>query len=185
MNDQGFDFHPPHQRREPKRFEPPPWEADAFQELQRKLGEEQAEEEIASAIESLEADGAEAPVPANPAVDAAREAQTVGAGWAAKPDEPVGEGGVDDRVVLEMLAGLAAEEPPATRGVWKVAIASALLLGALGLVLVIWGVAAVVGSKTTGVVGSFGGTVLLVFGAGFVAAALWLVVRTLRQRGVL
>jgi len=185
VSDNGFDFRPPPSRREPKRFEPPPWEADAFEELQRKKTEEKADEDLTSAIGELAGEqepGLEAQVPqVGPAADAIPEA-------AAEPDEPAakaGSGGVDDKTVLELLARLAEEEPPASQDYWKVAIGSALLMGALGLVLVIWGMAALVGSRTTGAVGSFGGTVLLLFGGLSIAAALWLVVRTLRQRGVL
>jgi len=66
-----------------------------------------------------------------------------------------------------------------------VAIASAIVLGSIGGVLIIWAMAAMVGSQKSGATGAVGGLVLLVFGAGFVFGALWLAYRTLRQRGVL
>ncbi len=177
MGDDGFDFHRP-QRRESKRFEPPPWEQEAFEELQKKRADDSAEpsvEQPAPAPEPVEVVQREevvAPVAAQPPVEK-------------KAQETAPAKVVPDAKVLEMLALLAEEEPRETGTLWKVAIAAALMLFCLGVVMVIWGMAAIVGSKSSGATGVTGGSILLMFGAGFIGAAAWLVVRTLRQRGVL
>jgi len=178
--DDGFDFHTP-DRREAKRFEPPPWEREAFEDLERKRVEQQEAEQAAAP---------QAP-PAEP--EAAPEAQQSEAEKPEAAAQGLGpeEGGatsepqLDEGKVAEMLAGLSAEEPREYRSLWRIAIASAIVLGAIGAVLIIWAMAAIVGARETGAVGLTGGFVLLFFGAGFVAGAWWLTVRTLRQRGVL
>ena len=121
-----------------------------------------------------------------PASEAA-VAQAGAAGQAAEPDsaDAAGKRELDERKVTEMLAELSAEEPSSYDGLWKAAIASAILLGAIGAVLIVWSMAAIVGARRSGAVGLTGGLILLFFGAGFVTGALWLTVRTLRQRGVL
>ncbi len=63
MGDQDFNFRPPTERREPKQFEPPPWERDAFDEMARtKAEQEAAEAEAAAAAEAELAREAEAEV---------------------------------------------------------------------------------------------------------------------------
>jgi hypothetical protein len=84
-----------------------------------------------------------------------------------------------------MLASLSAEEPTSYEGLWRAAIVASILLGAIGAVLIVWSMAALVGARRSGAIGVTGGLILLLFGAGFVTGALWLTVRTLRQRGVL
>jgi len=49
----------------------------------------------------------------------------------------------------------------------------------------IWGVFAMFATKRTGVVGSLGGGVLVVFGLIFFGVGAWMAFRALRQRGVL
>lgn len=178
MSDQDFDFHQPTQRRDAKRFEPPPWEAQAFEELQRKRQEQEAR----------------SPRPTSEVAEDDRPAE-VGAGLPAKqparepsaPVQPVAEEPkqLDESVVVELLAGLAAEEPSIQPAVQRLSLVIAIFIAALGTVMILWGMAALVGSRTTGPMGAFGGAVLLFFGAVMIAGAVWLTVRTLRQRGVL
>lgn len=176
MGDDGFDFHRP-QRRESKRFEPPPWEQEAFEELQKKRAENSAEPSVeqpvpaSEPVEVVQREEVAMPIPVPPPVTKAPETEPAKV--------------VPDAKVLEMLALLAEEEPRETGALWKVAIAAALMLFCLGVVMVIWGMAAIVGSRSSGATGVTGGSILLMFGAGFIGAAAWLVVRTLRQRGVL
>jgi len=208
VGDDGFDFQGP-QRREAKRFEPPPWEREAFEELQRKRAEEELAAELLRSHQATQGAGPqaeqaseEASTPTvEPAVmevtasgDTAKAAEEAPGAEDAdvQLEQPAGGGKApgrkpqaEDPRVVEMLAGLAVEEPPVHKGFWKVAIASAIVLGAIGGVLIIWAMAAFVGAQKTGATGVIGGGVLLVFGAGFVFGALWLAVRTLRQRGVL
>jgi len=199
VGDDGFNFQGP-QRREAKRFEPPPWEKEAFDELQRKRAEEEQAAELLRAHEATRQETHEVEPPP-PSVEAEGAEPVPPSGGAVEPPGDTPEGKVtdvqlvqpagtakaaaDDPRVVEMLAGLAVEEPPVHKGFWKVAIASAIVLGAIGGVLIIWAMAAFVGAQKSGATGVIGGGVLLVFGAGFVFGALWLAVRTLRQRGVL
>jgi hypothetical protein len=166
---EGFDFTQP-ERREPKGFEPPPWEKEAFEELRRRREQAPAQ---ADAVE-----GAESGVPGaieEPA-GVAEEKPTTGDG---SPRV------VEDREVVVMLASLAAEEPNAQHGIHAVALSAAAVLVVFGLVLVVWGVVALVRSGRTGDVGLLGGSLFLFFGVAAVGFAVWLTVRTLRQRGVL
>jgi hypothetical protein len=179
VDEQGFDFKRPAGRREPKRFEPPPWEKDAFDELQKRKSEEEAKAaEIAAVLEQ-----ASEPEPAAGRVDEAEPDAPEVRG--AEPEEGLKGGQLDERQVLELMAGLAAEEPPVARGIHKVAIATGMGLMALGAVLLIWGMAALVGSRQTGSLGQVGGLGLGFFGAFFMGMGLWLIYRTLKQRGVL
>jgi len=56
---------------------------------------------------------------------------------------------------------------------------------AFGAVFLIWGMAALVAARRVGAIGMLGGSVLLLFGAGFVVGGLYVVARNLRQQGVL
>ena len=46
MADDGVDFRTP-ERREAKQFEPPPWEREQFEELERKRAEREAQQAAA------------------------------------------------------------------------------------------------------------------------------------------
>lgn len=194
MGDEGFDFGGA-KRREAKRFEPPPWEKDAFEELERKRAEEAQAAEALRAKELADRTAAEEAGPATteraaaPADASSAIEPEAGKSerQASHPAEAGGEaaGELDDKQVAEMLAGLAAEEAPVASKAWMVAIASSIVIGAIGGMLIIWAMAALVSSPDSGATGMIAGMVLLVFGAGFVFGALWLAVRTLRQRGVL
>ncbi|TLM92773.1 MAG: hypothetical protein FDZ75_05790 [Actinobacteria bacterium] len=177
----GFDFSRPAERREPKKFEPPPWEAEAFERRAREL--EQAAEELqaevgAPSVQAAEEPAAQEPQAAEPAVTTERPAQP-------EPEAKPEAGKLDERRVIAMLAELREEEPSDTKIVTNVSYAVALVLGAFGLVLVVWAMAAFVAARRTGALGTTGGTILLGFGGLFVGTAIWLAVRTLRQRGVL
>lgn len=188
MGDDGFDFRSPG-RREAKRFEPPPWEKEAFEELQRKRAEEEQAAEMLRAHEAAQA------VPPSEAESAASAAAQPAEGTVSQVGEvlpaegkaaPDDESALDEKRVVEMLADLAAQEPKVDAQAWKVALGSAIVSGAIGGVLIVWATAAMAAAARSGsATGRIGGLILLVFGAGFVFGALWLAVRTLRQRGVL
>jgi len=183
--DDGFDFHKA-PRREAKQFEPPPWEKEAFEDLERKRAQERAAEQPAVEPDAVAETG-------QAAAGAGEDEQGLEVQPATAEAEATGEPSSDEETdsqldeakVVEMLADLSAEDPPGNRTLWRVAVASAIVLGAIGAVLIMWAMAAIVGARRTGAVGWAGGLVLLFFGAGFVAGAWWLTVRTLRQRGVL
>ena len=156
MDDQDFQFRVPAEKKEPRPFEPPPWEKDAFEELEKRRAESAADEV------------AEAPSAAIDEEPAPR---------AEHGRAPVAEG-----EMLELLGMLAEEEPRANREYWRVGAAVGLFLVALGGVLIIWATAAWVSSMRTGVVGTFGGTGLGLFGVFFMSMGVWMMYRTLKQR---
>lgn len=171
MSGSGFDFRPPPERREPKQFQPPPWEEKAFEDLRAKRP---AAEEAASDVPEAEVGEAPAIKPEPPT----RELQ--------KPaTENAAEGALDAAVVTEMLAGLAAEDPPPIKTLYGVSMAVALFLAGIGVVLLVWAMAAFVGSRNTGTFGVMAGAALALFGIGFVAGGFWLAYKALRRRGVL
>lgn len=202
-----FDF-THKERREARGFEPPPWEKDAFDELKRKRAEEQ-EAEVAPADTAAASQGQPTAIPPEVAgtdagaapegvagiaeplnddglewLEAVQEsAATTAQAAAGTPARPAGA--VDEAKVAYMLAELAAQEPDTRRSLGTLALWSAAVLGCAGLVFVVWGVVALAGSGTTGRVGAIGGSLFFLVGGAATGAAIWLAVRTLRQRGVL
>lgn len=177
MSDQGFDFRPPAEKRAPKAFEPPPWERDAFEELERKRAHEVAQQESAAVRAAVSEPQEEVRPP---------ETETPATSLGPEAPGPGSEGGgVPESVVLELMAGLAAEEPTATEAYSGVALGTAIFLVALGGVLVVWAMAALVGARVTGWIGQMTGTGLGLFGLFFFGMGVWLLHRTLKQRGVL
>ena len=189
MADAGFDFRPV-SRHEAKRFEPPPWEQDQFEELARKRAEAEVqadadaaaevltEDRTAPALEQQAVSGSAAAIEGEPDA-AARQQEALVPSAAAEGDR------LDEARVTEMLAQLASEEPPAAKAFWKTSVVVGTGMVVFGAVFLIWGVAAVVAARKTGAVGMFGGSVLMLFGAGFVFGGLYVVVKNLRQQGVL
>jgi hypothetical protein len=173
VDDQGFDFQRvPAQKREPKRFEPPPWERAAFEELRK--ASEGAQAATTQAVSSPEREQ----TPAREDTD----------GEFVQREERGGESGPSEAEIIELLAGLAEEEPDARAPAMVVTVGSAAILAPIGLVLVLWGMAAMVkaGAATSGAgIARTGAVILLLFGAGFIGAAFWLVYRLMKQRGVL
>lgn len=156
--------HGPH-RREPRRFEPPPWEREQFERLERERA------------------GDAAPAPPEPEAPTLPEAVS---GTGARPEpaarepEPAGLPGMD-----EMLLALKAEEPPAVEAAWKLGLVVAVLVGTIGIMLVIWGMVALARSAASGPAGIMGATIMSVMGGLFVGLATWMGARSLKQRGVL
>ena len=175
--DGGFDFKPK-QRREPREFEVPPWERDAFEkrdaERQEATRQDRAEQDLNAIL---------------PEVGAVQGPQVSATTTATPQESPVADdevaARVDERQVAAMLANLAIEDKPAGTGFWKVAIASAIVLAGTGLMLLVWGLAATVKSRQTGGLGAAGGMTLTAVGGAFIAIAAYLVIKTLRDRGVL
>ncbi len=200
MADPGSEFKPV-ERREAKRFEPPPWERDQFEELARQRAEQEAEQarlqaEAQAALAQEQAAAAERTMqqPLEPAPGAVSAAQTIDAETVADDNAPPAAGspttmaevsGPEEAQLTEMLAGLAQEEPPAAEAYWKVNVAIGSVVVVIGLMFVVWAVTALVGAAKSGVVGVFGGSVLLIFGVGFMGGGVYVVVKNLRQQGVL
>jgi hypothetical protein len=154
------------QRREPRQFEPPPWEREQFERLER----ERAREAPAPVAE---------PGPPQAVPEAEPPAVTPTAP-AASPAEAPEIAGVD-----AMLLALKAEEPEAVADVWKYGLVAAAFVGTVGLMLVIWGMVALARSAGGGPAGIMGATIMSVMGGLFVGLAAWMGARSLKQRGVL
>jgi hypothetical protein len=179
VDDKQFNLRVPAEVKQPRRFEPPPWERDAFEKVQRQR-EAEKQEPLPAAVEQEAAASAE-PLADPVVVDDGAQSQ----GSPPRKTASVSGEQIEERVLLEMLAGLAAEEPSSEPTYRKISHAASLLLVALGGVLIVWGMAALMSAGTTGMVGSLGGGVMLFFGSGFIGGAAWMTVKTLRQQGVL
>jgi len=165
------------------KFEPPPWEREAFDALAARRAEEQATVDLLAAAGSaagqagdVAAIAAEDPIPTEVefVLEPRADAEPVGA----KP-APVA---VDDPAVQAMLLKLQAEERTdsgATK--WAGWIASAITF-VLGAAMLIFGLLAArdSGGKFANVIGS---GVLSVFGLCFMGMALWVWITTSRSRG--
>ncbi|TLM78527.1 MAG: hypothetical protein FDZ70_04060 [Actinobacteria bacterium] len=166
------------------RWEPPPWEADAFDALKKRREDEEADAEIAEAIGRLE--GPQEPRPATPVATPAPPAAADGEPAPETAAPPAAEApappALDDRHVEAMLIDLKIEEPDATRGAWLFGAVTSIATGMFGMVLVIWGLVAF---KETGTVaaGALGATILILFGSAFFALAVYMFRKALKFRG--
>lgn len=191
MSDQSFDFGPPPPRREPRQFEPPPWEREQFERHKREQAERDAQEkllaeqEAARAAEQPVAQGAEPEHATAGPMPGPASAPEVAAGSGQSPTAPSeAKRAVDEKEVALLMIGLRAEESPVLEGAWVVNVVAGAVVALVGLASSIWGVAAMA-RKGMPVAGTFGGLVLLTFGLGFLGLGGWLVFKALRQRGVL
>jgi hypothetical protein len=66
----------------------------------------------------------------------------------------------------------------------KVAVGSALVLFAIGGMMLVWAMAALAGARRTGTFGLLAAFTLAVFGIGFMGAGWWLVQKAIKRRGV-
>lgn len=198
MSDQDFNFSPPPPRREAKKvFEPPPWEKEQFDELARRKEAERI------AAEALAAAATQQQVPAQPVQPAASPAspppetqavapQQVSAAPVAQPPTAErapgaeeGEAVTEDPRIEAMMLGLRNEEPSFGEDVWKISVGAGAVLAAIGAVFVVWGIVALAATRGAGIAAPFGGVVLTAFGLVFAGIGVWMVLRTMRQRGVL
>ena len=190
MSDQDFNFAPPPQKRDkPKPFEPPPWEKEQFDELERRKAAEKAAEGSTEQATGAAAVGEE-PSTAGPAPEKqeerplAREPETRGdtaqaeTASAGPKGEPVSQPSIE-----AMLVQLKGEEPPVGKGIWKVSLAVSFVVVVIGLAVSTVGLVAL--SRRLGQAGTLGGFVLLTFGISFIAIGIWVTFQTLRQQGVL
>ncbi len=178
------DIHfPPGQRRDKPTFEPPPWEQDRFEELAR----QKREAELAAAQAEPNAPAVEteaAAVPLAPLVSELVEVvyaeadEERAAGEGEKPE-------LDPKHVEVLMMGLRSEEPRPEEAYWKISMAAGITSALIGLVVTTWGVVAFATPKQGGAGSLLLVTMLLFFGLGFMAGGVWVVFRSLRQRGVL
>jgi len=160
----------PSGRREPKRFEPPPWERDQFEQLEKKRSEHEAP--------TTDAEGT--PGGEGQPTETGERPQ----GTARHESGPAPEAELDPVMLDEMMFQLRAEEPSATSGLWKVGLAAAAVMLAVGAVMMVWGIVALRTTKGAGATGTMGASILLLFGGVFVAITVWTAIRSYRQRGV-
>jgi hypothetical protein len=182
-------------RRDPRRFEPPPWEQEAFEALARKKAEEQEALDVLAALNppaaepvDLRAEAMAAEVLAAKSVVEARaedEPEVVKGTEAAEPakapSEPVRKpaAGHDDPHIKAMLMELSREETTDTRQVRLVARGAAVVTAIVGLGMLLGGVTSI--QKASGTtVGVMGSGALSVFGLCFAAMAVWVWVRSNR-----
>jgi hypothetical protein len=150
------------QARQKRRFEPPPWEQEAFEALARKRAEQHETELPAT-------DG---PAPKDPPLEPEPQAEAAKA--AAKLDEDA---------VQAMLLQLRAQEASSSGGARRVGQIAAAITAVIGFGMVVVGLVALPATKgnTAGVIGS---TAMSVFGLGFVGMAVWVWVSALRSKGI-
>ena len=184
MDDQGFHFQPESPRREARKFEPPPWEKD--------LSEQPAREQSEQAMPGVEPSGGDTAdrkweaQTAPPAARAAEVSNQVRRGTASGEGPAVApaEKPVDEQMVARMLIELRAEEPAGLEGAWVVNAAAGFVLVLVGIMAGIWSATALA-KPGMGTIGFLAALSLLALGLGFLGVGVWLVVKALRQQGVL
>lgn len=156
-------------RRNPPRFVPPPWEREQFDELAKKKAADQARSASELQVQQEQAEESR-----KIEEDAERRLQE-----AAKK----GVGDETDNDVARMMAILKAEEPSAGKGLWKAGVASGVFMVCVGAIFLVWGIVAIRATQGAGSAGQLGAGILILFGMGFIAIAIWTIQRSLRQRG--
>ncbi|MCX8006584.1 MAG: hypothetical protein N3B11_00500 [Coriobacteriia bacterium] len=129
-------------RREPRKFEPPPWERDAFEELRRRKEQERAERELQEALERARQAAAQPPAPPPQSAESEKPPPS--------QQEAAEAAGLDERAVERMLIQLSLEEPKATTHVATLANAVAAAMAAAGLGFVVWSAVLFARTRTAG-----------------------------------
>jgi len=141
-------------RKKAPEFRPPPWEQQADSPQPVKEAEETPQQ----------------PLPLKPQLQAGSNEES------SRP-----------KVVPEQLEGmlvqLSMQESDSGKELRTVSLLSSLFLGAVGLMMVVWGVVATVRTAQAGVAGATGGLILIVFGGGFIGIAAWTAIRYTKRRG--
>ena len=184
MATDGSIHFPPGQRRDKPSFEPPPWERDQFDELAKRRQEAEpdpVQELDTTGTTKLITDTVTAEEPEPPVGNESSEALPPDTEQQPEPGTPA----LDPKRVEALMLGLRAEEPRPEEAYWKVTVAAGVLCVLIGLVVATWGIAALVSARSASGSSLFMVGVLLLCGIGFVAAGVWVVVRSLRQQGVL
>jgi len=149
--------------RTPRRFEPPPWERDQFEELRRRRESER-------------------PAPGPEAGDALAQGVVAAAQPAASGAD--GEAEALPAEVDVMMMELVAQEPDAVGPFRMAGLILAAIVGIVGIGTVIAGVVGLVmqGGRG-GAMGALAASIVIAFGLLLVAGGGWLTVLALRQRG--
>lgn len=183
------------EKREARKFEPPPWEKDAFEALARKKSEEQEALELAAGAHAAAGVPTGALAEAVAAELAALESTGTGADTNVAPEAeaPVAEaakaakpaaGAIDDKQVEAMLLNLSMEETSDPGPVKLVARVASVLTFIAGAGMVIAGLTAIpadAASRTPVVL--MGSGALSVFGLCFAGMAVWVWIRSNSMKG--
>lgn len=163
------------------RFEPPPWEREAFEALAARRAEEEALQAL------LDAERADRAVARAAAEEVIASAAAVAPPPIEKPvadadPAPKGAAPVDDKQVQAMLMQLQREEYTDGKSTVLVGWIAAAITLALGGSMLVTGLrmASTAAGKAAGVMGS---AVLSIFGLCFVGMSVWVWVRTTRLKG--
>lgn len=156
-------------KREARRFVPPPWEREQFEKLARETTDRKEKP-----APSPTAEEAVAPTAEQKPESAGGHPGEVAPGKAIAPED-----------LDKMIEALKEEEPDATQGAWRIGLAAAVLMGTIGLMLVVWGSVALARAGSAGPVGIMGSAIMSIMGAFLVALGAWMGVRSLQQRGAL
>jgi hypothetical protein len=184
------------EKREARRFEPPPWEKEAFEALARKKADEQEALEVLAAAQAAAGAPAVEPTPASqPPAEAEVQSEApaledepaAAAPAGAESDAPAAPAAsaapsVDERQVKAMLLELGREETTPTSHIQLISRIASIVTGIAGTGMVIGGISALQTAGTTPV-GVMGSSALSVFGLCFVGMAVWVWVRSNRVRG--
>jgi hypothetical protein len=179
------------EKREARRFEPPPWERDAFEALARKKVEEQAALDLLAALNPAAREPGELPAEAMAAevltakVVAAHAAEApAGAGGPAVA--PVAKG-PDERRVQAMLMELSKEETADTGHIKLVARVASVITAMVGIGMIAGGLMTLAGNSQDAAKRTMATTMasgaLSVFGMCFVAIAIWVWIRSNHVKG--
>jgi hypothetical protein len=178
------------------RFEPPPWELEAFEALAARRAEEQVALDALAAAEAtrVAAEAAEAAVPpedpwdevpnvvVTPPAEAAEAAEGDGSVQVDGDEPPAQVAKVHEGAVEAMLMQLRSEERTDGSLVLKVGRTAAALTIVLGLAMLIGGMS-LVGQAHGKMANVLGSLVLAVIGLSFMGMAVWVWISTGRSRG--
>ncbi len=176
-------------RKEPRRFEPPPWEREQFEQLAKKKAEEEAqaaaEREAEETRERAERETEKAQAEAERVAEEKASARPRAANGGArdegrKEDEEESEKEALD--IDQMMVILQAEEPSPVKGLWVAGTIASIFMAVIGAIFMVWGIVAFRATQGASL-GQMGAGILLFFGIGFIAMAAWTIQRSLRQRG--
>ena len=190
-------------KRDPRQFEPPPWERDAFEALARKKAEEQealrilalaqeaagtADTSIADAlVAEVMAEKSEAASPVMVDAIAADAEVPAGERPASTPAVAPAAATVDERRVQAMLMELSKEETADTGHIQLVARIASVITAAVGGGMLIGGLVTLAGTSQDAAKRTIATTMasgaLSVFGLCFMAIAVWVWVRSNHVKG--
>lgn len=123
------------EKRHARQFEPPPWEQEAFEKLERLKAEREQEAALDEALAAVRAPAEEVPAEA---VSPTAERTTVDEGDAGSGQQEAGARGVSTAELETMLIGLKRQEPVIMKSYTVIANVVSALLVAGGIGFVIW-----------------------------------------------